>query len=97
MQRGTSHGGAGHVDRFEHGDRRHTAGTPHLHGDVEQFGVDLFGRVFVGDGPARRARGGTEGALQAQVIDLDDNAVERMLDVATMLAVVLDHVQDLLE
>ena len=97
MQRGTSHGGAGHVDRFEHGDRRHTAGTPHLHGDVEQFGVDLFGRVFVGDGPARRARSGAEGTLQAQVIDLDDDAVKCMLDVATMLAVVLDHVQDLLE
>ena len=58
-----------------------------MHGDVEQFGVDLFGRVFVGDGPARRARSGAEGTLQAQVIDLDDDAVKCMLDVATMLAV----------
>jgi len=56
--------------------RGHAARAPHLDTNVEQARVDLLGRELVGGRPARRARGGAEGALQVQVVDLDDDAVD---------------------
>ena len=97
VQGGAGHGGAGHMHGFQDGDRRDAAGAADLHGDVEQFGVDLLRRVFVGDRPARGARGGPQRALQRQVVDLDHDAVERVFDVAAVFAVVVDHLQDLVE
>ena len=97
MQRGASHSGTGHIHRFQHRNRRHTTSTPHLHGDVEQLSIDLFRRVLIGDGPTRRPRSGAKGALQAKVIDLDDDAVKRMFDITAVLAVVIDHVENLME
>ena len=91
------HRGPRYIHGLEHGDGRDAPGTPDLHGDVQQFGVDLLGRVLVGDGPTRRPRGRAQRPLQAEIVDLDDDAVERVLDVAAVLAVIVDHVEDLRE
>ena len=64
---------------------------PTRHDDVEQLRVDLLGRVLVGDRPARRAAGGAELFVQGELIDLDDDAVDLVLDAVAMLAVVLDE------
>ena len=97
MQRGAGDRRAGHVHGFQYRDRGHAPGAAHLHGDVEQLGVDLLRRVLVRDGPAWRARGRAQRALQREIVHLDDDAVERVLDVATMLAVIVDHRENLAE
>ena len=97
VQRGAGHSGPGHVHRVEHGDRRDTARAADLNDDVAQTGVDLLGRILVGDAPARGAGRVAQARLQGQVVDLDDDAVERMLYVVAVFAVVLDHVGDFSE
>ena len=53
--------------------------------------------MLVGDGPTWRTRGRAQRPLQPQIVHFHDDAVERMLDVTAMLAVVVDHVEDLAE
>ena len=55
VQGGPGHGGTGHAHRFEHGIGRDPTSAAHTHFDAEQLGVDLFGRVLVGDRPTRRS------------------------------------------
>ena len=97
MQCGARDGRTGHIHRFQDRHRRHTAGAAHLHDDVEQFGVHLLRRIFVGDRPPWRARCGAQTALQRQVVHLHHNAVEGVLDVVAVLLVILDHLDDLVE
>ena len=97
VQRGTGYCGTGHVHGLQHRHRSHTSGAPHLHSDVKQLGIDFFRWIFVGDGPARRTRCGAKGTLQSQIVDLHDDAVKRVFDVASVFAVIVDHVEDFLE
>ena len=80
-----------HPHGREHREGRDPAGTPDIDRDVTQRRRHLFGRVLVGDGPARRLRGGAQPPLQAQVVDLDDDAVDLVLDVVAMLPPALDE------
>jgi hypothetical protein len=61
---------------------------PDVHVDVEQLGGDLLGRVFERDRPARRPAGRAEPALDRHRVDLDHHAVDLVLDVVPVLAVV---------
>ena len=79
---------AGDLDRLHHAERRDPAGAADVDLDVEQLGVDLLGRVLERDRPARRAAGRAEPALQREVVDLDHDAVDLVLDVVAVLAVV---------
>ena len=97
VQRRPLDGGAGDDDRLHHAERRDPAGAADVDLDVEELGVDLLGRVLEGDRPARRAAGGAEPALQRDLVDLDDDAVDLVLDVVAVLAVVLDEGLDLLD
>ena len=83
---------AGDLRRLHHGERRRAAGAPDRHDDVEQLRVHLLGRVLVRDRPARRAARRAELVVQGELVDLDDDAVDLVLDVVPVLAVVLDEV-----
>ena len=54
---------AGHLDWLENGVWCGPPRAADADANVEQLGVDLLGRVFVGDRPAWGARGGTEFGL----------------------------------
>ena len=83
--------GAGHRDRLDLRVRRDPAGAADADPDVDQLGVDLLRRVLPGDGPARRARGGAEAALERDLVELDDHAVDLVLHGVPVLAVVRDE------
>ena len=81
---------AGDDDRLHHAVRRDPAGAPDVDPDVEQLGGDLLGRVLERDRPPRRPRRRAEPALQRDLVDLDHHAVDLVLDVVPVLAVVVD-------
>ena len=80
----------GDAHRRHHRERGDPAGAPDVDLDVEQLGLRLFGRVLVGDRPARRPRGGTEPALQGEIVDFDHHTVDFVLDLVAVLAPVAD-------
>jgi len=53
--------------------------------------LTFFRRVLVRDRPPRRPAGRTEPPLQGQVVDLHDDAVDLVLDIVPMLAVIVDE------
>ena len=73
---------------------RHPPGATDVDLDVDQTRADDLRRVLVGDGPARCPRRLAQLLLQRDVVDLDDDAVDLVLDVVSMLAVVADEVED---
>ena len=91
VKRGELDGRPGDPDRLHPPERRHPAGAPDVDRDLEELGVDLFGRVLERDRPARRPRRRAEPPLQRHLVDLDDDAVDLVLDVVAMLAVVVDE------
>ena len=97
VQRGELHGGAGDLHRLHVGERRDPAGAPDVDLDVEELGRRLLGRVLEGDRPAGRARGRAEPALQGVLVDLDDDAVDLVLDRVPLLLGLLDEGPDRLE
>ena len=86
------HGDGGTRDqcRLHDGEGRHAAGAPDVDLDVAQAGAHDLGGVLVGDSPAGSPRGRPEALLDREVVDLDDDAIDLMLDVVTVLAVVGD-------
>lgn len=66
-----------------------TPGASHLHGDVTQDGGLLLGWELEGDGPARCLGGKAELGLDGEVIDLHDDAVDVVVEVAAMFQGVL--------
>ncbi len=97
VQRGELDLGAGDRDRLDLGVRRDPARAAHSHADVDELGVDLLRRVLVRDGPARRARGGAEAALERDLVELDDDAVDLPLHGVAVLAEVRDELPDAVE
>ncbi len=91
MQGGLAHLAASDPHLLHHGEGRDAAGAPHADHDVEQFGVDLFRRVFVRDRPARGTAGRAQFFVQGQLIDLHDDAVDLVLNTAAMLAEIADE------
>ena len=90
VQRRQLDGRAADEDRLHHAVRRDPAGAADVDPDVEQLGGDLLGRVLERDRPARRPRRRPEPALHRHLVDLDDDAVDLVLDVVPVLAVVVD-------
>src|ERR1700722_15442852 len=62
-------------------------------GVMNANGVPLPGRVLVCDRPARCPRGGTQPALQRHIVDFDDDAVDFVSHVMTVLAPVGNALQ----
>ncbi|MDH6188417.1 hypothetical protein M2168_001449 [Streptomyces sp. CZ24] len=89
--------GAGHGDRLDLGVRGDAAGAADADADVDEAAVDLLGRVLPGDGPAGRAGGGAEAALEGDLVELDDDAVDLVLDGVPVVAVVPDELADAVE
>src|SRR5690606_12005890 len=87
----------GDGDRLDLGVGRDPARAAHAHADVDQLGVDLLGRVLVRDGPARGARGGAEAALERDLVQLHDDAVDLVRHGVAVLAVVRDELPDALD
>ena len=91
VERRLPHDAARHARRLHDGERGRPAGAADRDDDVEQLRVDLLGRVLVGDRPARRAARGAQLVVQRELVDLDDHAVDLVLDVVPVLAVVPDE------
>ena len=94
----------GHRDRraadqhgFHHRVRGDAAGSPDVDPDVQQEGIDLLRRILERDGPPRRARSEAELILMHAIVDLDDRAVDLVLDVVAVLGGVFDEGPDLLQ
>ena len=92
VERRLPHDAARDPRRLHHGERRRATGATDRDDDVEQLRVHLLGRVLVGDRPPRRAAGRAELVVQRELVDLDDDAVDLVLDVVPVLAVVADEV-----
>ena len=88
VQRRLLDGRAGDDDGLHDAVRGDPAGAADVDPDVEELGVDLLGRVLEGDGPARRPRRRAELALERDLVDLDDDAVDLVGTVVAVLAVV---------
>ncbi len=85
----------GDDDGLHDGVRSDPPGAPDVDPDVEQLGVDLLGRVLEGDGPPRRARRRAQLALERDLVDLDDDAVDLVGAVVPVLPVVGHELLDL--
>ena len=97
VQRGHLDGGPGDDDGFHHPERGHPPRAPDVDLDVEQPRVDLLGGVFERDGPTRRPRRRAQLALDAHLVDLDDDAVQLVLHRVPVLPVVGDVCRHLLD
>ncbi len=91
VERRLTHDAARDARRLHDGERSRTAGAADRDDDVEQLGVDLLGRVLVGDRPARCAAGRSELVVQREFVDLDHDPVDLVLDVVAVAPVVLDE------
>src|SRR5690606_34306635 len=78
-------------------ERSRTPRTPHRDDNVEQRRLHLFRWIFEGDRPARCTAGDSQFVMQSEFVDLDDDAVELVLDIVTMLTEVLDELDDLVD
>ena len=76
MERGAADHDAADLDRGKDGHRGDGAGTTDLKLDINDGGDRLTGGEFESDGPAGGTALFAEIALQSQVIDLDDHAVD---------------------
>ena len=80
VEGGPAHGGAGQRHRREVGDRGQLAGAAHLHLDRLDRRRRLHRGVLVGDRPAGELRREAELLLEGEVVDLDDDAVDLVLE-----------------
>ena len=76
VQRGALDGDAADADGGEHGVGVERAGAADADRDPFELGRGLLRGELPGDGPARFAADRAQVALQAQVVDLDDDAVD---------------------
>ena len=97
VQRGERHRGLRDHHRLHERERGDPAGAADVDPDVEELGGDLLRRVLERDRPPRRARRGAQPPLQRHLVDLDDHAVDLVLDVVAVLAPVLGVRDDLVD
>src|SRR5260221_7889775 len=71
-------------DRFEIGNRRQDAGTPHLDDDVVERGDGALGGKFVRDGPARCPANEAKAGLPIAAINLVDGPVDIIGKISTI-------------
>ena len=97
VQGGAVHGRPADLDRGHHRERRDPPGPADADPDVEQLGVDLLGRVLVGDRPPGRPAGRPHRPLHVDRVDLHDHAVDvvRRLVPVPGVGVVVDVALDL--
>ena len=76
VQGGALHDDAADRHRLQHRDRGQRALPADRDHDVAHHGLRLLGGEFVRDRPARRAAAHAEPALQCEVVDLVDDAVD---------------------
>ena len=93
VEGGAADGGAGQEDRFQFGDRGEDAGTSHLHGDGAEDGAGMVRLVLEGLGPTRCLGGEAQLFTLAEVIDLDDRAVDLVGELVAGLAEFVDRGQ----
>ena len=93
MQGGAFHGRAGDEHGLHDAVGGHAAGASHVHADVQQLGVHLFGRVLVRHRPARHAGGVAQLSLGREVVDLNDDAVNFVHEGVALLAVLVNEVE----
>ena len=94
VQRGHCHGRAGYLDRLHHREGSDATRASHIDLDVQKASAHHLGRVLEGDGPTRCARGLPELHLQIEAVDLDHDAIDLVLDVVAMHAVMGDELAD---
>ena len=83
--------------RVEHGERRRPAGATDRHLDVAQQRRALLRRELVGDRPARRPRREAEAGPLLDVVDLDDDAVDLVVEIVAVLLPVLAVAEHVVE
>ena len=93
MQGGALHGRAGDEHRLHDAVGGHAAGASHVHTDVQQLGVHLFGRVLIRHRPARHAGGVAQLSLGREVVDLNDDAVNFVHQGVALLTVLVNEVE----
>ena len=93
MQGGAFHGRAGDEHGLHDAVGGHAAGASHIHADVQQLGVNLFGRVLIRHRPARYAGGVAQLSLGCEVVDLNDDAVNFVYEGVALLAVLVNEVE----
>ncbi len=85
VQRRHAHDHAADGDRLEHRVRIQGAGPPHVQADVDQPGDGRRGRELEGDRPARVASDRSERLLLVAAVDLDDAAVDVVVELAAQV------------
>ena len=90
MESSTADGTAGKLDRCQHRGRCQNAGPPYLDHNVQEFGLGLFRRIFIGDGPAGIFARGAQDILLPHVVDLGYGAIGIVGQVGSALSVLRD-------
>ena len=75
VQRGSAHGGARHLHRFQLSHGGELPAAPHLPGDAQHRGGHLGGRELEGDGPAGHPVRGAHGCLGRRIQHLEHHAI----------------------
>src|SRR5690349_15856908 len=96
VKSGAADGGAADGHRLQKSHRSQFAGASHLDVDVLDLRHTGSSRVLVGDGPARRFAGIAEFVLQTNVIDLDDDAVNFVIELVTLGLPLVDEIPDVI-
>ena len=97
VQRRELHRRAADHHGLEHRERVERAGAADVHVDPEELRRRLRRRELVGDGPARLAADGAHLPLHRQVVDLDDDAVDLVVERVALLDPALRERGDLIE
>ena len=86
MQAGAGNAGACQKNRVKYGGRRQHAGAAHRDLNIADNALLDLGRVFEGDGPARKLVGAAQRPARGQIVDLDNSAVNIKFQRAACLA-----------
>ena len=76
VEGGKGNGGTRQAHRLQHGLGRQHTGPAHLDHDVLQYGGLLLRRIFIGDGPLGALGRAAQDGTVAQIVQLDDSAVD---------------------
>ena len=80
--------------RVKYSNRRHPPGSAGLQNNVFDCGFLFFRRIFVGDCPARVFCGLPQLSTQAQIVHLDNGAVDPVFEPIAIIANLKDGVND---